>query len=150
MEDNKEIYKDEIDEIIRNARQTKIFCADSILEEIDRTEQHQKELKYKLMQIEKAVEEKNIKISSKLKKIEDIITEEKDLNKFYYNLFFYYFVDYDETFGYLLKDNTNFYLKITTYTDNFPLFTDFKEELYVTEEKAKEILNYDEIVEALI
>ena len=65
---------------------------------------------------------------------------------FYYNLFFYGFVEYQDGTGYLLLDNKNFYLKITTYTDNFPLYNDFTEELYITEDKAKEILEADKMM----
>ena len=65
---------------------------------------------------------------------------------FYYNLFCYGFVEYQDGTGYLLLDNKNFYLKITTYTNNFPLYDDYKEELYITEEKIKEILNAGEIM----
>ena len=104
-------------------------------------------LNYKIQQIEKA-KEREIEVPKKLKKVEDVI-EKEDLKMFYYNLFFYDFAEYRDKIGYLLSDNTNFYLKIITYTDNFQIYDDFKEELYITENKAKEILFYDKTIEEM-
>lgn len=140
-----EEIEDIIEEISKEARKNKLLSFESIEDEIERTKEYKKVLNYKKQQIEKAKLGK-VQIPSGFKKVEDIIKEEKDLRKFYYNLFFYDLVDYKEGIGYLIKDNKDFYLKFITYTDNFPLFDDYKEELCITEETARQVLKYDEIV----
>lgn len=139
-----DIEKDVIEEIIEETKKDKVLNADSIEEEIERTKQYKKMLSYKMEQIERA-KAKKIEVPEKFKKIEDVIKKE-NLKKFYYNLFFYGFVEYQDGTGYLLLDNKNFYLKITTYTDNFPNYNDFKEELYITKSKAKEVLDADKMM----
>lgn len=141
-----EVFKEReiIEEMIEEARKDKVLSIESIEYEIKRTRKYKKMLSYKMEQIERA-KAKKIEVPEKFKKIEDVIKKE-NLKKFYYNLFFYGFVEYQDGTGYLLLDNKNFYLKITTYTNNFPLYDDYKEELYITEEKIKEILNAGEIM----
>lgn len=147
IENIKDSMEQELEQVIKSARKKQKFSADYIAEEIKRIEEYQKGLKYKLMMIGKAVVEKNIKIPSKFKKVEEIIKDEENLKKFYYNLFFYGFVEYDVFGGYLLKDKKNFHLKITIFKDGSPSGIDYKEELYITEEKAEEILRYDVTVD---
>ncbi len=137
----------EIGQIGEKVRKERVFYKDCIDEELIRIKQHKKMLNHKKMQIEKVEKQGVYKVPRKFKKIEDIIKEENKIRKFYYNLFYFDFVEYDEKCGYLLKDNDNFYLEIKTYTDNFPLYPDFTEELYITEEMANKVLNYDDIVE---
>ena len=141
-----EVFKerDIIEEMIEEARKDKVLSIESIEYEIERTKQYKKMLNYKIQQIEKQ-KIQEIEVPKKFRKVEDVIKKE-NLKKFYYNLFFYGFVEYQDGTGYLLLDNKNFYLKITTYTNNFPLYDDYKEELYITEEKIKEILNAGEIM----
>lgn len=140
----KDIEKDLIEEIIEEAKKDKVLNVDSIEEEIERTKKCKKMLSYKMEQIERAKERK-IEVPEKFKKIEDVIKKE-DLKRFYYNLFLFGFLEYKDGIGYLLLDNKNFYLKITTYTDNFPIYNDFKEELYITKSKAKEVLDADKMM----
>lgn len=140
----KDIEKDIIEEVIEEARKEKVLSVESIEYEIERTKQYKKMLNYKIQQIEKS-KGKEIEVPKKFRKVEDVIKKE-NLKKFYYNLFFYEFLEYRDGIGYLLLDNKNFYLKITTYTDNFPLYNDFTEELYITESKAKEILEADKMI----
>lgn len=137
----------EIGQIVEKVREERILNKECIDEELIRTKQHKKMLNYKKMQIEKLKKQEVYKVPKKFKKIEDIIKEENKIRKFYYNLFYFDFVEYDESYGYLLKDNDNFYLEIKTYTDNFPLYPDFEEKLYITEGMANKVLNYDDIVE---
>lgn len=139
--------RDIIEEMIEETRKDKVFCVDSIEEEIERTRKYKKMLNYKKEQIQKS-KIQEIKVPERFKKIEDVIKKE-DLKRFYYNLFFFGFLEYRDGIGYLLSDNTNFYLKIITYTDNFPIYDDFKEELYITENKAKEVLNYNILEEEM-
>lgn len=138
------IEKDIIEEMIEKARKDKVLSLESIEYEIDRTKKHKKMLSYKIQQIQKA-KGKEIEVPWKFKKVEDVVRKE-DIKVFYFNLFFFNYVEYYENVGYLLSDNVNFYLKITTYTDNFPLYNDFTEELYITEDKAKEILEADKMM----
>ena len=138
------IEKDVIEEIIEEARKDKVLSIESIEYEIERTKQYKKMLNYKIQQIEKQ-KIQEIEVPKKFRKVEDVIKKE-DLKRFYYNLFFFGFLEYRDDIGYLLSDNTNFYLKIITYTDNFPSYDDFKEELYITEDKAKEVLDADKMM----
>ena len=137
--------EDIIEEISKEARNNRLLSVESIEDEIDRTKEYKQALNYKKQQIERAKLGK-IQIPIGFKKVEDIIKEEKDLRKFYYNLFYYDIVDYKTGIGYLIKNNKDFYLKIITYTDDFPLFDDYKEELYTTEEMINFVLNYEEIM----
>lgn len=144
MEDIRNV-EDIIEKISKEARNNRLLSVESIEDEIERTKEYKQALNYKKQQIEKAKLGK-VQIPIGFKKVEDIIKEEKDLRKFYYNLFYYDIVDYKIGIGYLTKDNKDFYLKITTYTDDFPIFDDYKEELYITEETVYFVLNYEEIM----
>lgn len=144
MEDIRNV-EDIIEKISKEARNNRLLSVESIEDEIERTKEYKQALNYKKQQIEKAKLGK-VQIPIGFKKVEDIIKEEKDLRKFYYNLFYYDIVDYKIGIGYLVKNNKDFYLKITTYTDDFPIFDDYKEELYITEETVYFVLNYEEIM----
>ncbi len=144
MEDIRNV-EDIIEKISKEARNNRLLSVESIEDEIERTKEYKQALNYKKQQIEKAKLGK-VQIPIGFKKVEDIIKEEKDLRKFYYNLFYYDIVDYKIGIGYLIKNNKDFYLKITTYTDDFPIFDDYKEELYITEETVYFVLNYEEIM----
>lgn len=137
--------EDIIEKISKEARNNRLLSVESIEDEIERTKKYKQALNYKKQQIERAKLGK-VQIPIGFKKVEDIIKEEKDLRKFYYNLFYYDIVDYKTGIGYLIKNNKDFYLKIITYTDDFPLFDDYKEELYTTEEMINFVLNYEEIM----
>lgn len=140
--------EDIIEKVTEEARKNKVLCADTIEDEIKRTKEYEEMLDYKLQQIEMARLSK-AQIPKHFKKVEDIIKEERDLKKFYYNLLYYGFVIYSDGVGFLVRDNKNFYLKITTYVDGFPVFDDYQEELYITEETAYEVLKYDDIVDEM-
>ena len=144
MEDIRNV-EDIIEKISKEARNNRLLSVESIEDEIERTKEYKQALNYKKQPIEKAKLGK-VQIPIGFKKVEDIIKEEKDLRKFYYNLFYYDIVDYKIGIGYLVKNNKDFYLKITTYTDDFPIFDDYKEELYITEETVYFVLNYEEIM----
>ena len=83
--------------------------------------------------------------NKKFKKIKEVVLE-KDTDKFYYNLVFYGFVDWDRYIGYLIKDTKNFYIKIESPSEKWD-DNELEEELLITEEMARTVLNYDEILE---
>lgn len=140
-----EEIEDIIEEISKKARNNRLLSVESIEDEIERTKKYKQALNYKKQQIERAKLGKP-QIPIGFRKVEDIIKEEKDLREFYYNLFYYGIVDYKTGIGYLIKNNKDFYLKIITYTDDFPLFDDYEEELYTTEQMIYFVLNYEEIM----
>lgn len=148
------IEKDIIEEMIEEAKRRKYFYVKTIDYNINRIKEYKKMLNYKKEQVQKS-KTQDVKVPHRFKKIEDVVCKE-DLKKFYYNLFFFGFIHYDNRIGYLLSNNKDFYLKITLYTDNYltdgeiikslPDKTKYEEELYITKEMAEEVLNADNMM----
>lgn len=135
---------DEIEKIIEEMNKNKIVSIDSILQEKESIMQREQMLNSKLLSIQKVLLNKRQVIPKKFKKVEEIVST-KDIDKFYYNLVFYGFVDWDRYVGYLIKDTRNFYVKIKLPIRDWDN-DELKEELLVTEKIADIILNYDDII----
>lgn len=135
---------DEIEKIIEEMNKNKIVSIDSILQEKESIMQREQMINSKLLSIQKVFLNKRQVIPKKFKKVEEIVSA-KDIDKFYYNLVFYGFVDWDRYVGYLIKDTRNFYVKIKLPIRDFDN-DELKEELLVTEKIADIILNYDNII----
>ena len=102
-------------------------------------------LNLKMVSLQNILSNKKVVIPKKFKKIKEVVLE-KDTDKFYYNLVFYGFVDWDRYIGYLIKDTKNFYIKIESPSEKWD-DNELEEELLITEEMARTVLNYDEILE---
>lgn len=135
---------DEIEKAVEEMKKNKLVNVECILQEKESVKQRERMLNSKLFRIENALSNKKVVIPKKFKKIKEVVLE-KDIDRFYYNLVFYGFVDWDRYIGYLIKDTKNFYIKIEfpskKWDDN-----ELEEELLITEEMSRTVLNYDEIL----
>ena len=141
-EENMVDIDDIISEAVEKVMQKTEYSNDSIIKELDKIESHKKALNNKKMKIGESLVNSNLKVSKKFKKITDVIDAEH-ICSFYFDLIFYGFVDYEEGLGILVKDSSNFYLKITSRVDKDGLKIRFKEELYATEEIIQQVINYE-------
>ena len=96
-------------------------------------------LNLKMVSLQNILSNKKVVIPKKFKKIKEVVLE-KDTDKFYYNLVFYGFVDWDRYIGYLIKDTKNFYIKIESPSEKWD-DNELEEELLITEEMARTVLN---------
>ena len=136
---------DEIEQVVEEIKKYNLVDMDCISQEIKSVKERKRMLNSKMVSLENALSNKKVVIPKKFKKIEEVIST-KDIDKFFYNLVFYGFVEWDRNIGYLIKDTKNFYMKIESTT---PKWNDneFEEELFITEEMARTVLNFDDILE---
>lgn len=146
MERRKEEKMIDIDDIVietvDNVLNNQIYENEEIGRELEEVEGQKRALNNKKMKLGEALVNKRIKIPVKFKKISDIVGLEH-IRDFYFNLFFYGFVDYKKGVGILIKDSNNFYLKITSTVDKETFNIVYKEELYATEEIIQQVINYE-------
>lgn len=135
---------DEIKQAVEEIKKYNLVDMDCISQEIESVKERKRMLNSKIVSLENALSNKKVVIPKKFKRIEEIIST-KDIDRFYYNLVFYGFVEWDRNIGYLIKDTKNFYIKIESTTKKWN-DNEFEEELLITEEMAKTVLNFDDIL----
>ena len=136
---------DEIEQVVEEIKKYNLVDMDCISQEIKSVKERKRMLNSKMVSLENALSNKKVVIPKKFKKIEKVISI-KDIDKFYYNLVFYGFVEWDRYIGYLIKDTKNFYIKIESSSKKWD-GNELEEELLITEEMAKTVLNFDDILE---
>lgn len=135
---------DEIEQAVEEIKKYNLVDRNCILQEIESIKERKRMLNLKMVSLQNILSNKKVVIPKKYKKIEEVIST-KDIDKFYYNLVFFGFVEWDRNIGYLIKDTKNFYIKIKALAKKWDK-NEFEEELLITQEIAKTILNYDEIL----
>ena len=136
---------DEIEQAVEEIKKYNLVDRNYILQEIESIKERKRMLNLKMVSLQNILSNKKVVIPKKFKKIKEVVLE-KDTDKFYYNLVFYGFVDWDRYIGYLIKDTKNFYIKIESPSEKWD-DNELEEELLITEEMARTVLNYDEILE---
>ncbi len=136
---------DEIEQAVEEIKKYNLVDRNCILQEIESIKERKRMLNLKMVSLQNILSNKKVVIPKKFKKIKEVVLE-KDTDKFYYNLVFYGFVDWDRYIGYLIKDTKNFYIKIESPSEKWD-DNELEEELLITEEMARTVLNYDEILE---